>query len=280
MIVLQWSLIFAGALLLWHPGLRLGAMVPLVIGYALGAANGALGLPAAIPILLLLLAACLIRSQQKTIPAFVSHLIVLLLAAPLILHLIPGFHNLVAVGPERLTPDAVPFRLYLNLDKPLLLFWLLLVCPQIISRRPLPVSLAAGIVAGGVTVVICLGAALTMHLVGWAPKWPEWGWLWVLDNLLLVAGTEEALFRGYVQAGVERFLAGRSYRAPIAVLIGAMLFALIHFPGGWQLMLVAGIAGIGYGVAYRHGGMLAAVLAHFGLNLVHFSLLTYPMLAR
>ncbi len=40
------------------------------------------------------------------------------------------------------------------------------------------------------------------------------------------------------------------------------------------------MAGIGYGVAFRFGGLTAAVISHFGLNLVHFALFTYPMLDR
>jgi uncharacterized protein len=45
-------------------------------------------------------------------------------------------------------------------------------------------------------------------------------------------------------------------------------------------MPLASLAGIGYGVAYRYGGLLAAVAAHFGLNLVHLGRFTYPMLPR
>ncbi|WP_273773831.1 mechanosensitive ion channel domain-containing protein, partial [Burkholderia mallei] len=49
--------------------------------------------------------------------------------------------------------------------------------------------------------------------------------------------------------------------------------------GGWQWVALATVAGVGYGLAYRAGGLQAAVLAHVGLNLAHFGLFTYPMLA-
>lgn len=45
------------------------------------------------------------------------------------------------------------------------------------------------------------------------------------------------------------------------------------------MVYLATLAGIGYGLAYRWGGVAAAVLCHFGLNLVHFTLFSYPMLA-
>jgi len=44
-------------------------------------------------------------------------------------------------------------------------------------------------------------------------------------------------------------------------------------------VLLATLAGIGYGLAYRFGGLAAAIAKHFGLNLLHFGLFTYPMLA-
>lgn len=44
------------------------------------------------------------------------------------------------------------------------------------------------------------------------------------------------------------------------------------------MMVLAIIAGLGYGLAYRYGGFLAAVLSHFGLNAAHFLLFTYPAL--
>jgi hypothetical protein len=40
------------------------------------------------------------------------------------------------------------------------------------------------------------------------------------------------------------------------------------------------LAGLGYALAFRASGRIEmAILAHFGLNAVHFLLLTYPNLA-
>ena len=64
-----------------------------------------------------------------------------------------------------------------------------------------------------------------------------------------------------------------------AVAVAAVLFGLAHYAGGWQWILLAGLAGVAYGAAYRYGGLAAAVLAHLGLNAAHFGLFTYPMRA-
>ena len=57
----------------------------------------------------------------------------------------------------------------------------------------------------------------------------------------------------------------------------AALFGLAHYAGGWQWMLLAGLAGPPR--RPRHGGLAAAVLAHLALNTAHFGLYTYPMRA-
>lgn len=91
----------------------------------------------------------------------------------------------------------------------------------------------------------------------------------------LVSLTEELLFRGYIQGGLQRLLGHES----LALFAAALLFGLAHLGAGWQWFCLASLAGIGYGLAYRRGGLMAAVLCHFGLNFVHFAGFSYPMLA-
>jgi membrane protease YdiL (CAAX protease family) len=89
-----------------------------------------------------------------------------------------------------------------------------------------------------------------------------------------------ALFGVFLQVGLPGWGAGRRFCAAAASAPAAVLFGLVHFAGGAGYVLVAGLAGVGYGLAYRRGGLQASVMAHFGLNLLHFSLFAYPMLAR
>ena len=90
---------------------------------------------------------------------------------------------------------------------------------------------------------------------------------------------EEALFRGYIQGGLSRHLKDRPYGELLALLLASLVFGLAHIGAGWQWVLLATLAGVGYGLAYRFGGLGAAIASHFGLNLLHFGLFTYPMLA-
>ena len=54
-------------------------------------------------------------------------------AAALFLHLMPGFHNPLVIPRAPLSPDAVPFSMYLNLDKPLVAFWIILALPPVMT---------------------------------------------------------------------------------------------------------------------------------------------------
>jgi membrane protease YdiL (CAAX protease family) len=42
----------------------------------------------------------------------------------------------------------------------------------------------------------------------------------------------------------------------------------------WKLLALLSL-----GLAYRFGGLAAAIATHFALNVLHFGLFTYPMLA-
>uniref|UniRef100_UPI00106F3A1A CPBP family intramembrane glutamic endopeptidase n=1 Tax=Pseudomonas viridiflava TaxID=33069 RepID=UPI00106F3A1A len=83
-----------------------------------------------------------------------------------------------------------------------------------------------------------------------------------------------------LQNGLQNWFGHAKFATPLAIAITASLFGLSHFGAGWEWVLLAAIAGVGYGVAFRFGGLPAAVIGHFGLNLVHFGLFTYPMAIR
>lgn len=273
------SLLLLAAALLWLPPTRRWSLLPLAVAYGWAWTQGgieplALAWPA-----LLILAAGLVRPAAP--PAFrvAGHTLFLALAILLFLHWLPGFHNPLVIPRAALTPDAVPFGMYLNLDKPLVAFWVILAATPVMAGASTRATLAAALAACAAAIAACLGLALILGVVGWAPKWPESGWLWLVNNALLVTLAEEALFRGYVQQRLTQWWRGHRWGATAALLTAAILFGLAHYAGGWQWMLLAGIAGVAYGVAYRYGGLTAAVLAHLGLNAAHYGLFTYPMRA-
>ena len=251
----------------------------LSLGYGLALFYGHLSWLATLSVVLLLIAGIAVRQREIRIAPYLGHALFLFMALALALHWLPGFYNGRVIAPQRFTDDAVRFAMYLNLDKPLIGFWLLLICPWIVGRRSLGLSCYATVLGLVLSSVLALGGALLLGLISWAPKWPDQAWLWLLNNLLLVTLVEEALFRGYIQGGLSRRFRHLAYGEDLALLLASLLFALVHAGAGWQWVLLSGLAGLGYGLTYRFGGLAAAIATHFGLNLLHFALFTYPMLA-
>jgi len=90
----------------------------------------------------------------------------------------------------------------------------------------------------------------------------------VLGTFLLIAIPEELFFRGILQSLVETRWGPRS-----ALLLSAVLFGLSHFHHGsafnWRYVLLASIAGIFYGRAWRaHRQIFAAIVTHTMVDVV------------
>lgn len=192
------SLLFLAAALLWLPATRRWSLLPLAAAYAWAWTEGgieplALAWPA-----LLFMAAMLVRPASPPALRAAGHTLFLTLAVLLFLHWLPGFHNPLVIPRAALTPDAVPFGMYLNLDKPLVAFWVVLAAAPVMAGANARATVGAALAACAAAIAACLGLALLLGVVGWAPKWPASGWLWLVNNALLVTLTEGALFRGYV----------------------------------------------------------------------------------
>ena len=192
-------------------------------------------------------------------------------AVALTLHLVPGFSNLKVLDQALAGPASVPFNMYLNLDKPLLSFGLLLACPTLLGKggsirwRPLALLLLP---LAALLLIACQLGALQPEV-----GLPHWWWLFALNNLLFTCVAEEALFRGAIQQGLAE-----RYRPWIGIVVAASLFGAGHLAGGTLLALFATLAGICYGLAFQLSGRLTvAILLHFAFNFAHLALFTYPL---
>ncbi|MGL6040707.1 MAG: lysostaphin resistance A-like protein, partial [Deefgea sp.] len=250
----------------------------LAMSFACAAVVGWLTWSVLLPLALLLgAAALLLQTRRRWIVA--GQVMLLLTCIGLALHAFAGFHNPAMIAPQVLSPGAVQWSWYFNLDKALIGLALLALWPSI-ARRPawacVGRSFGWGLLAA---LALVLPLALVMGVLTWAPKWPAWGWLWLANNVLVVAMAEEVFFRGYLQAHWAKRWHALPHGATLACLLSAVLFGLAHAAGGWQWVLLATLSGVIYGTVYRHGGLLAAIGVHAGLNGLHLAGWTYPMLA-
>jgi membrane protease YdiL (CAAX protease family) len=119
--------------------------------------------------------------------------------------------------------------------------------------------------------------ALATHYVRIDPKLPPQTRLWALDNLFFVCFAEEALFRGLIQGGLTKLAPSTSQWKWLPLVVSSMLFGIDHYEGGLRYILLAAFAGVFYGHAYwKTNKIQSSIFVHFGLNLTHFLLFSYP----
>jgi uncharacterized protein len=197
----------------------------------------------------------------------------------LALHALPGFRNFLILDHVVLSGGAAPFTLYLNFDKTLVGLCILGFCHRALPARAndwlRALRRAAPIMAINV-VVVALGAC-TLGFLTWQPKWTPIFWIWAPVNLFFVCLSEEAFFRGFIQRELNSALQRMRYASAVAIAASALLFGLAHFAGGASYIVLATVAGLGYGIVYhRARSVEMSILAHFALNATHFLLFTYP----
>ncbi|PAR37739.1 CPBP family intramembrane glutamic endopeptidase [Vibrio metoecus] len=198
----------------------------------------------------------------------------LLWCLALFLHWLPGFSNLKVLDKVIAGPHSTPFSLYLNLDKPLVFFALLLAFPRLLGKTQTAKWRAT--LATLLPLFALLPVAVWLGALAYEWSLPEWWWIFAINNLLFTCVTEEALFRGLIQQKAQQ-----QFGTISGLLIASALFGMAHFAGGPLLMIFAALAGLGYGLVFHFTGRLwVSVGVHFLFNFAHLLFFTYPMLAR
>lgn len=196
--------------------------------------------------------------------------VTLVTAVLLAAHLVPGFVPL-PLGPPRDLGGSQPWQLRLALDKALVALALLLAWwgTPVGPWRVRPLLATVGLTLVGVPAL-----ALALGILGWQLKWPEGLLAWLAINLLVTCLAEELVFRALLQ----RWLAA-TFGPVRGLLLASLLFGLAHLPAGVGFAGLAGLAGVGYGLAFHCSGnrLWPAVLLHGALNTLHLLLLTYPL---
>lgn len=197
------------------------------------------------------------------------------LSAGFITHTLPGYAGLSLADHEQVKSNSLAVSVYLNTDKVLiawaLLQWLPLWRKSRLHRSVLPTGLITLLPLMGIPLI--LWAASQVGLIHWQP---EVSWLIgviIISNLINTCFAEELLFRGVLQQWLQVKLG-----ATAAVLIASSVFGIAHFAGGSWYVLLAILAGLLYGLVYIvTGRLLWAILCHWGLNVTHILLLTWPL---
>lgn len=192
------------------------------------------------------------------------------------LHLFPGFHNIPIIKNEIISKNAIPYSLYLNFDKALVGLFILgfghsleITKEEFFKKTKcliLPLIFT-------ITFVICI--AYLINYIKLDIKLNTYILIWMLSNLFISCLSEEAFFRGFIQKEIQ----DQTGSASISIVISSLLFGIAHFAGGIKYIILATIAGIGYGLSYHITKRIeGAIITHFSLNLIHYIFFTYPAL--
>jgi len=199
------------------------------------------------------------------------------------MHLLPGFHNWKIMDATQLSKNAIPYTMYLNVEKPVYIFLFLYFYKRTaITHYNWTRILKWTAISLMVCITLLLVDNYIYRLVAWDPKIPSSSitTIWIIRMLLDTTLGEEIFFRGYLQKNFTHFFRFSKFAPWISCLLVSILFGTLHLPAGTPMATMATLASIGYGTAYAKTNTIeAATLTHFGVNILHFLLFSYPMLA-
>jgi membrane protease YdiL (CAAX protease family) len=273
------ALLFGGGLLFWvglwsgQQVLQLGGGSLLVVPFVAMVASGSIA-PVVLPVLAGVIALAWALKTHRC-PTLVSRVAAGL--GYLLIVLALGFRQFPGLTPFPLLEigdSGIPFP-----PEKLLLLWM--APPWVLA--PLqpdrwrwgieqPGKLFAGLLPATLLALIPFAILLDHAHPGWTNAPIPIIAYGLVYNFLFVCVLEESFFRGIVQTLLihwARHWCG-SHADGLGLLGASVLFGGVHAGGGLTFMLLATLAGFGYGLVYYLTGRLQfAVLLHFAVNTVH-----------
>lgn len=205
---------------------------------------------------------------------------VVVLSAAFMAHVVPGFANYKVISDATFSTGALPYSQYFNYDKALIGLALIAFCVPVCKERSRWRAMLKATLPWSLLVfIVVVSLAVLIGYVRFDPKLPPELFLWAWINLFFTCIPEEALFRGFVQQGLQHRLRDSRHGELIALTAASVLFGLAHFAGGLRYIFLATVAGFGYGWIYqRTRAIESSILVHFMVNALHFVFFTYPAL--
>ena len=220
------------------------------------------------------------RARQASLPRILLTSAAAFVALALALHRLPGFNNPLLISGLTLSSGAAPFSQYANFDKGAAgLLLLAFLCRRADSAAAWRALLKKTWLAALASAIAVLGTAIWVGYVKADFKLSQITALFLAVNLFFTVVAEEAFFRGLLQDRLTAALARFRYGPLTALVCGALLFGAAHAAGGAVYVMLATIAGLGYGYAYYATQRIEApIIVHIVVNAVHFIGFTYPFL--
>lgn len=217
----------------------------------------------AIPFILLFAAGFVLLRQERFPLRFLGSVLIGVLSIGFMLQTVPGFHNPALIKNATISPDGVPYSQNLNFDKALIGFFYLLLGTTVI-RTLQQVKESAKIYGAGVLLILACVVPSSV-VIGYIRPDLKFGgfflqWAWI--NLFFTCLAEEAFFRGFIQHRLSMLWARTRYGAVVALVVSSLLFGVAHFAGGSKYIVLATIAGVGYGLVYSRARISRHLSSH------------------
>ncbi|MBS0620693.1 MAG: CPBP family intramembrane metalloprotease [Verrucomicrobia bacterium] len=254
----------------------------LFIAYALAFQSGIATTLSLIPVGTLFVCHALLKREIAKGARFMLFCIATGVSLALCFHFLPGFHNQKIVSDICFSPDSLPYTLWYNFDKPFIgIFVLVFSIPLIRSHKELLRMLKLSIPMSIAGIALLIGLSCYFGVVQWEPKCPPYFFKWAFANLFFVAIPEEAFFRGFVQREIYNWFGKTPLAGMGSILFTSLMFMLFHIPwvASVPFLCLVFVASVIYGMIYQLTNSIeGSILCHFGLNVVHLLLFTYPAL--
>ena len=192
-------------------------------------------------------------------------------------HKVPCFFNVIVINKLQLSDLSIPFSMYLNFDKVMPALIIFVLGSLYISEKQESMGVIKyTLIPLFSCIAIVIVLALTSGYALFEPKLPDILPIWIVNNFFFICFSEEVFFRGLIQRTIQNLLPKQQI---LAFAIASLIFGAAHFQGGLTYIVLSSICGFFYGYAYyKTNKILCSMIVHFGLNLSHLLLFTYPAL--
>jgi uncharacterized protein len=212
---------------------------------------------------------------------FILFLVIVITTILLFAHKLPEYNNWLVFPNLKLSESSADFNFWINFDKPMVGFLLLLIAYQPIRkwtdcRKMFSEGFWIFVV---ITIFTLLIFGINASYLVFDPKLPDVKFMsfWFVKMLFFTVIVEELFFRFFIQDNIVGLLTKLKYGKIIGLVLTSFLFGLCHLPAGIILATLAFISGLLYGGIYLITKRLeAAVLLHFTVNFIHLICFSYP----
>jgi hypothetical protein len=274
------SLVFA-FVSFWLVGDRKFPLGFFVLSVLFALISNQIGLLALLPIVIVAISLYYFyQTKPSSWIKFILFSVILITAILLFAHKLPGYNNWLVLPNLKLSENSADFDFWINFDKPIIGFLLLLIAYQPIRKwTDYHKMFSEGFWIFVVAIITLLTFGMITSYLVFDPKLPDAKFLslWFIKMLFFTVIVEELFFRFFMQNNIVGLLVKLKYGKIIGLVLTSFLFGLCHLPAGIIFAALAFISGLLYGGIYlRTKRIEAAILLHFTVNFIHLICFSYP----